>query len=184
MDDGEGWLGSASDARFHTHVVAGRVYVTSMTNAFYVQNASSGSRFSNNTDVFDLYADSLVQGGMRTWLGSNGAPFPGWHEYSNAGGKASNNFSSGATTALWANCAAAGAVAPTQSNNSTTAYASIAAASAVLNDPGHNWSTVTRMQELLDALGTKGAEASRGAQYDKTIINHRQRTFNAGTLLA
>lgn len=185
LDDGEGFLGSSTSARYSTYRKCGSVMVSSMSNGFYVQNTSSASRYNYNTEMFDLYANEhYVLTSLRTWLGANGAPFPTYQPYSDQAGNAKNNFNQGGNSTTWTNCAAAGAIAPTQSNNNTTAYSTISAASAVMANPGKNWSTVTRIDDLLSACATSGAEASRGALFDKTVIDHRARTLNATSLLA
>lgn len=177
LDDGEGFLGGdVDDGRFYTWLYAGNIVVSSMSNGYYVKNSHSASRFDRNTMLQDWYRLVVKAANGYSEIAGLGNPTYIQNAYTTANpGTAKNSVLTGVSN--WAGVALGGASNPTVTNCNTTAYDQTTAP-AVFADPVHNWSSIARLQEVLDAVATAGAEAGRGAVADKTKVDHRNRTFD------
>lgn len=171
LDDGEGFLGGdIDDGRAYTWIMIGNGYVSDMGNGYYARNASPASRTAYQTLMFDYYQATIA--GRVTDNGNPGFK-QNYATTSNSGTIKNSVYTGG-----YSNPGSPNSTLPTATSCNSATYDTGAAAAAVFNDPIHNWSNVTRIQELMDAMQTKGAEAGRGAFADKTKVDHRNRTWD------
>lgn len=178
LDDGEGYLGGdVLDGVLYTWLQAGNCDVSVMANGYFVKYQSPDSRCDMITMVGDWYRPTVMAAHGYADLGHgepaykiNGNPVS--YTKATVGSLKNSIFTGGIGFG-------AGVGTLTTSNvNSATYDTTSGPAAGIFANPVTNWSNVTRIQEVIDALQAQGAEAGRGAFSNKSKVDHRERTFD------